>query len=130
MCWTSYILNKQIAKQDYTVYKLVKFDTFDTCKSLIRNYVYTFEKLYELEQPLLYKNYHGIYTIDEGFHSYANLNVMYCIENLKESLIVECTIPKGATYHINKYYEIVSNKIIVHVPAVLSDIKQFLENGK
>ena len=128
MCLVSNTLNKQIAKQDYTVYKLVKFDTFDTCRSLVFDYVYTFEKLYELEQPLSYENYNGIYTINKGFHSYANPNAIYCIENLKEGLLAECTIPKGTLYHINKYDEIVSNQIIVHAPAVLSDIKQFIKN--
>lgn len=51
MCWASVTLNKQVAKQDYTVYKFVKFDTFDTCKSSVYNY--TFEKLNKLEQSLM-----------------------------------------------------------------------------
>lgn len=130
MCWTSFTLNKQIAKQDYTVYKLVKFDTFNTCKSLVFDYVYTFEKLYELEQPLSYENCIGIYTINKGFHSYASLNAVYCIENLKETLLVECTMPKGTSYYVNKYDEVVSNQIIIHIPQVLVGIKQFLENSK
>ncbi len=130
MCWISNTLNKQIAKQDYTVYKLIKFDTFDTCKSLIFNYVYTFEKLNKLEQPLLGKEYNGTYIINEGFHAYTDLSIMYHAENIIEGLIAECTIPKGATYYISNYGTVVSNQIIVHIPQVLVDIKQFLENSK
>lgn len=76
MCWVSNTLNKQIAKQDYIVYKLVKFDTFDTCESLVYHHVYTFEKLYELEQPILGKKYNNNYVIGEGFHAYINLPIM------------------------------------------------------
>lgn len=61
MCWTSVILNKQVAKQDYTVYKFVKFDTFDTCKSSVYNYTYTFEKLNKLEQSLMPTKKDSIY---------------------------------------------------------------------
>ena len=130
MCWISNILNKQIAKQDYTVYKLVKFDTFDTCKSLVYNYVYTFEKLYELEQPLLNKEYNGTYIIYEGFHAYTELSIMYHAENIIEGLVVECTIPKGSTYYISNYGVVVSNQIIIYEPSVLSNVKQFLRNSK
>lgn len=130
MCWTSYILSKQIAKQDYTVYKLVKFDTFDTCKSLVFNYTYTFEKLNKLEQPLLSKEYNGMYIICEGFHAYIELSIMYHAENIIEGLIAECTIPKGSTYYISNYGIVVSNQIIIHTPQVLVDTKQFLENSK
>lgn len=130
MCWISNTLNKHVAKQDYTVYKLVKFDTFDTCKSLVYNYVYTFEKLYKLEQPLLGKEYYGMYTIDEGFHAYIELSIMYHAENIIEGLIAECTIPKGATYYISNYGEVVSNQIIIHKLSVLSDVEQFLKTNK
>lgn len=63
MCWASVTLNKQVAKQDYTVYKFVKFDTFDTCKSSVYNYTYTFEKLNKLEQSLMPTEKDSIYIL-------------------------------------------------------------------
>lgn len=130
MCWICSTLSKQIAKQDYTVYKLVKFDTFDTCKSLVYDYTYTFDKLNKLEQPLLVKEYNGVYIIDEGFHSYIDLRVMYFAEDMIKGCIAECTIPKGAIYYVNNYDEVVSNQIIIHKPSILSDVEQFLRNSK
>lgn len=128
MCWTSVILNKQVAKQDYTVYKFVKFDTFDTCKSSVYNYTYTFEKLNKLEQSLMPTKKDSIYIIDKGFHSYINLKILYFIEDVTKGCIAECTIPKGAECYVHDYGEIVSNQIIIHIPNVLSDIKQFIKN--
>lgn len=130
MCWASVTLNNQVAKQDYTVYKFVKFDTFDTCKSSVYNYTYTFEKLNKLEQSLIPTKKDSIYIIDKGFHSYIDLKIIYFIEDVTKGCVAECTIPKGAIYYTNAYGEVVSNKIIVHAPAVLSDIKQFLKNSK
>lgn len=130
MCWASVTLNKQVAKQDYTVYKFVKFDTFDTCKSSVYNYTYTFEKLNKLEQSLMPIEKDSIYIIDIGFHSYIDLKIIYFIEDVTKGCVVECTIPKGAIYYTNAYGEVVSNQIIIHIPQVLIDIKQFLENSK
>lgn len=128
MCWASVTLNKQVAKQDYTVYKFVKFDTFDTCKSSVYNYTYTFEKLNKLEQPLMPTEKDSIYIIDKGFHSYIDLKIIYFIEDVTKGCVAECTIPKGVIYYTNAYGEVVSNQIIIHIPNVLSDIKQFIKN--
>lgn len=130
MCWASVTLNKQVAKQDYTVYKFVKFDTFDTCKSSVYNYTYTFEKLNKLEQPLIPTKKDSIYIIDKGFHSYINLKIIYFTEDVTKGCVAECTIPKGAIYYTNAYGEVVSNQIIIHIPTILSNIKQFIENNK
>ena len=130
MCWTSCVLNKRKALDDFIVYKLVKFDTFNTCKSLVYNYIYTFEKLYKLGFPLLSKNRNYVYIIDEGFHSCAHLHSLLYIEDSLDTLVVECTIPKGATYYVNGHGEVVSDKIIIHTPNILSKIKQFIDNNK
>lgn len=130
MCWESCVLNKCKALNDFIVYKLVKFDTFNTCKSLVYNYTYTFEKLHKLESPLRGKKCNYGYMINEGFHSCAHLHSLLYIEDSLDNLVVECTIPKGAAYCINGRGEVVSDKIIIHTPNILSKIKQFIENNK
>lgn len=130
MCWKSCVLNKRKALDDFIVYKLVKFDTFNTCKSLVYNYTYIFEKLYKLESPLHGKKRSDEYVINEGFHSCAHLHSLLDISDSLYNLVVECTIPKGATYCINGHGEVVSDKIIIHIPNILSKIKQFIENNK
>ena len=130
MCWKSCVLNKCKALNDFIVYKLVKFDTFNTCKSLVFNYTYTFDKLYKLESPLRGKKRNYGYMINEGFHSCAHLHSLLYIEDSLDILVVECTIPKGATYYVNGRGEVVSDKIIIHTPNILSKIKQFIENNK
>lgn len=128
MCWNNDEAIKKIAKNNFTVYKLVKFDTFDTCKSLVYNYVYTFKKLHKLEHSIIVKEKNNICFIDEGFHSYTNSRILSFVEDIISGCIVECTIPKGAEYYVNNYGEAVSNQIIIHIPNVLSDIKQFIKN--
>ena len=130
MCWESCVLNKCKALNDFIVYKLVKFDTFNTCKSLVFNYTYTFDKLYKLESLLRGKKRNYGYMINEGFHSCAHLHSLLYIEDSLDNLVVECTIPKGATYYVNGRGEVVSDKIIIHTPNILSKIKQFIENNK
>ena len=130
MCWTSCVLHKHKALDDFIVYKLVKFDTFNTCKSLVYNYTYIFEKLYKLESPLRGKKRNYEYIINEGFHSCAHLHSLIYIEESLDTLVVECTIPKGATYYVNGRGEVVSDKIIIHTPNILSKIKQFIDNNK
>ena len=130
MCWESCVLNKCKVLNDFIVYKLVKFDTFNTCKSLVFNYTYTFDKLYKLESPLRGKKRNYGYMINEGFHSCAHLHSLLYIEDSLDNLVVECTIPKGATYYVNGRGEVVSDKIIIHTPNILSKIKQFIENNK
>lgn len=130
MCWISKKLDKKIATENMTVYKLVKFDTFNTCRSLIYDYKYTFEKLYKLKHPLVCKEWSDAYIINEGFHSYANLRTMRFAEDMIKGCIAECTIPKGATYYISSFGRMVSDQIIIHIPTILSDIKQFLKNSK
>ena len=130
MCWESCILNKCKTLNDFIVYKLVKFDTFNTCKSLVFNYTYTFDKLYKLESLLRGKKRNYGYMINEGFHSCAHLHSLLYIEDSLDNLVVECTIPKGATYYVNGRGEVVSDKIIIHTPNILSKIKQFIENNK
>ena len=130
MCWESCVLNKCKTLNDFIVYKLVKFDTFNTCKSLVFNYTYTFDKLYKLESLLRGKKRNYGYMINEGFHSCAHLHSLLYIEDSLDNLVVECTIPKGATYYVNGRGEVVSDKIIIHTPNILSKIKQFIENNK
>lgn len=130
MCWENCVLNKCKTLNDFIVYKLVKFDTFNTCKSLVFNYTYIFDKLYKLESPLRGKKRNYGYMINEGFHSCAHLHSLLYIEDSLDNLVVECTIPKGATYYVNGRGEVVSDKIIIHTPNILSKIKQFIENNK
>ena len=130
MCWSNDEAIKKIAKNNFTVYKLVKFDTFDTCKSSIYKYIYVFEKLHKLEHSIIIKEKNDMCFIDEGFHSYTNLRILSFVEDLTNGCIVECTIPKGAKYYVNNYGEVVSDQIIIHIPTILSDIKQFMENNK
>ena len=130
MCWESCVLYKCKALNDFIVYKLVKFNTFNTCKSLVYNYTYIFEKLYKLESPLRGKKLNYEYMINEGFHSCAHLHSFIYIEESLDTLVVECTIPKGATYYVNGRGEVVSDKIIIHTPNILSKIKQFIDNNK
>lgn len=127
MCWISRELDEQIATKDITVYKIVTFNT-ESCNSLYRNFKYQYNKLYTtliIIQESDYKFY-----INKGFHSYINLKIIYFIEDVTKGCIAECTIPKGAIYYTNAYGEVVSNQIIIHIPQVLIDIKQFLENSK
>ena len=61
------------------------------------------------------------FKIYQGFHSYREPPIESDIPFIEDnplfeddSLYVECTIPKGSTYYINRIDEIVSDSIIVN----------------
>lgn len=117
MCWSNNEAINKIAKNNFTVYKLV-IPKDNSCTSLFKEFNYDFHKKYT---ELVVINYvYGFYYINEGFHSYKSLKVARympaCIivnGITYEGRIAKCTIPKGATYYTNADKEVVSNQIII-----------------
>lgn len=117
MCWTNKKLNRQIADNDITVYKIV-IPKDNSCTSLFKEFNYDFHKKYT---ELVNINYvYGLYYINEGFHSYKSLKVARYMSACiivngitYEGRIAKCTIPKGAIYYTNADKEVVSNQIII-----------------
>ncbi len=121
MCFYKRIGDKiQIAKKDITVYKVVRYYHVNnnSFTSLYQEFLYEFNKLYK--EPCFD-------TISYGFHSYKyskylnngviiSKKLSYCKryynEHYTDSIILECTIPKGSIYIFNST-DYISNQIII-----------------
>ena len=134
MCWKSCIPPiKQIATKDITCYKIFctsdvvwnrnpikflgiivwnKYTIKELC-SLYRDYTYIpYESNPEVNIFIAKSEYYYRWYIDKGYHSYKTLDRAKAERNLYE-IIVKCIIPKGSTYYINNFNEIVSSNIII-----------------
>lgn len=94
---------KHIAKEDITVYKLVRQDV--ETSEIFTPFQWSYIKLgVEYESELIRKGF----SVEDGLHSFVKLRgckrfaAKYFIPNLLHShrkLIIECKIPKGSTYY-------------------------------
>lgn len=129
MCWiTESKLEKRTASKNLKVFKVgAVFDSY--FKSYYYDFLYDFNLTYSTTvEPVCLPL--GSHYILNGFHSYnpkkckcavAETTGWLCVKSGRIDLdiydntanIVECTIPKGATYYENKHGEIVSNQIII-----------------
>lgn len=126
MCWISKECIKQIAEEDIPVFKIV---CNDKC-SLYRIFPYEENTEYSLEKDIdVHENVIMNFFINEGFHSYCKKCEIRITDTYSEGffqvinligtillcdgyhLILECLIPKGATYYINEKGECVSDKL-------------------
>ena len=131
MCWASdeHPISC-MADKDITCYKV--FNKEDVIWSKIKSLDMTFKndkilKIYSLFQRSIYIPYntnitvdlicnfsfkHNFWFIGSGYHSYATLDKAK-LHTDPIRCIIECLIPEGAEYYINKYQEIVSSDIII-----------------
>lgn len=124
MCWISKECNKQIAEEDISVFKIVCNDK----KSLFRIFPYEENTEYSLRKEIhVYESNIMNFVINEGFHSYCKkceithaygsgfFQVIDLLGTVllyySDHLILECLIPKGASYYINEKGECVSDKL-------------------
>lgn len=131
MCWASdeHPISC-MADKDITCYKV--FNKEDVIWSKIKSLDMTFKndkilKIYSLFQRSIYIPYntnitvnlicnfsfkHNFWFIVSGYHSYSTLDKAK-LHTDPIRCIIECLIPEGAEYYINKYQEIVSSDIII-----------------
>lgn len=127
MCWTSpnHPVYK-VAEQDIPVYKrfdkqqmIFKNSKLVAVTSLERGYNYIINRLnkpIELKHIYVKSPYVGYkyYNIHKGYHSWLSRKdchpyIFYTIT----IRVVKCIIPKGSTYAVNEFGEVVSSNIVV-----------------
>lgn len=121
MCW--YTFNKRFtvkhkASKDITVYKAVRPDL----RSIHTNFQYTFhEECPYITLSLLIKPFPGLdstydcYSIYKGYHSYESYDLAiraFKDNELKDFVVLECTIPRNTGYYVDEDGIIVSETII------------------
>ena len=119
MCFTIDKNHKKpiTAKMDIECYKAVLVDE----KTAHRNFVYSPNTLYKQNKFWALKNFISGTILDnsinEGFHSYYNLNkAKRCYGYSDYYKMIKCIIPKGAKYFKNpETEEYVSNQLIYDV---------------
>lgn len=126
MCWISKECIKQIAEEDIPVFKIVNCNK----TSVFKNFLYEENTKYDLGKEIdVHEGVIVNFLINEGFHSYCKkckieitdieskefFRVVDLLGTVllghKSLLILECLIPKGATYYINEKGECVSDKL-------------------
>lgn len=141
MCWVckTAVLREVPKGEKFPVYKIMtlrKGFIFNELLSYYKVFKYKLHSLFtsKLESPSYWAN-SGMYTIDEGIHSYSMENDTICEENLiiilnNNSRVISYPIhpiaskkyvnvkvlgyiPEGGKYYINKEGECVSDKIIL-----------------
>ena len=116
MCLITNDTRKYIAEKDIVCYKVVNIQDKEIT-SYWFNFSYELNRKYTIQvlQPIFMKN--DNIRIEEGFHSYRNLDTakdyIYCsMFNLLPEIIVKCIVPKGSEYYISSK-EMVSNQLII-----------------
>lgn len=143
MCWIENIknLNLQIADKDIEVYKIVSDANKQSCKSIIKEFIYKASIRYEMDtMELITTSLNSLLGttdsiyITKAYHSYTKIrftlkkpcspypkngykgiiagNLLMPIRIDTSYYVATFVIPKGAQYAINWKGEIVSNKII------------------
>lgn len=118
MCWISKIKPKpKVAEEDMAVYKYANasYITKKSVYALIYPHRYIIDKNNKNIRLNILRNLvidgNQVHTINEGYHSYADLETArkkhWCSSHL-----AHFTIPKGTKYYINEKNEIVSENII------------------
>ena len=127
MCWIGFKIEDiacRKAETDIQVYKVVVQATKNSCVAPIKNYKYN-----TTIQPIVELTYLPLSgCINEGYHSYINVEYEKCKENniilltaglftfplthqLKGNYLAKFIIPKGSLYYKNIIDEVVSNSI-------------------
>lgn len=124
-----------VAKEDIVCYKVMIEFPGDkgAWQSPFLHMVYKEGRTYELGKKLNFTREYRYYTVEEGFHSFANLSDALLFLNVYEVrypwrfmgigryayVIVKCIIPEGTTYAEglfddcnNKFHSFCSEKII------------------
>lgn len=142
MCWRGQKRNMKIAKKDIHVYKILRrFENEGKAryKGPYMNFFYEIGRCYYTSLGITTFPYSSTISIDEGYHSFSEdvyVKLLNCglltiytknscgtlfsvslgpgLLTMGTPVLVECTIPKGATYYENSDGEIVSNRIIVN----------------
>jgi hypothetical protein len=139
MCWveTKNNINVQIAYKDFKVYKIVLDASKQSCKSIVREFNYTVDTLYNIPtiESEVIDPYSEKIKIEKAYHSYTGIHFIcdssyrihteitkckdllfgkrrVCIPFENEGYIATFIIPKGAIYIINAQGEVVSDKIM------------------
>ena len=139
MCWIEIKdnINVQIANKDFKVYKIVLDANKQSCKSIVKDFIYTVNTLYAIPtiESKVIDPYCGKIKIEKAYHSYTGIHFIWdssyyihcgatickdmlfgkrgiCIPFENDWYIATFIIPKGATYIINTKGEVVSDKII------------------
>ena len=139
MCWIEVLKNVkyQVADKDIEVYKMVLDANKQSCKSIVKGFVYTVNTLYSIPtiESKVIDPYCGKIKIEKAYHSYTEIhficnssyyihcgatlckdmlfgNRAECIPFENDGYIATFIIPKGSKYIINTKGEIVSDKII------------------
>ena len=116
MCLITSQTKPLIADKDITCYKLLKKGMHSCC------YDFTWElgQLYHSRIEVEYSPYEHSTVIQNAFHTYAFCDTVkraYC-SSACASMIVKCTIPKGAEYycgmHTGDDYGFASNQLIIN----------------
>lgn len=116
MCLITSQTKPLIADKDITCYKLLKKGMHSCC------YDFTWElgQLYHSRIEVEYSPYEHSTVIQNAFHTYAfcdTVKRVYC-SSACASMIVKCTIPKGAEYycgmHTGNDYGFASNQLIIN----------------
>lgn len=133
MCWVSIVVNKQVAKRDFYVYKIGTVMGTTFC-SLFKKHIY---RTKDINIPILLelkKDSTSIMTSTErGYHSYKEVALEFtsykkswrpiylgdAVRGYVDDLIFyrklylgTFIVPKGSEYYINNRGEIVSSNII------------------
>ena len=127
MCLKTKMKEPVITKKPITCYKVI---CKDMSSLLHPNFKWEFGKLYETEMKPTDNSWIDDTIINEGFHSYKSykdVKAGYFMAN-SPCMIVECTIPKGATFYGGYHggeQGFVSNQIIINK---VLDIKKVFKN--
>ena len=136
MCWVGYSSDKKIANKDIPCRKVIGYDIFSGVYKAwymrnLKNSFYTIGETYTAElfinktSCIPYKEkFNWTVNISTGLHCYSENrkpvygdkkslivgNILFSGDNFVP-ILVDCIIPKGATYYENYFGEIVTNKL-------------------
>ena len=129
MCWEGKLSDQRVAKQDIVVYKVMERMGRNNYRSPFMKEHYKMGYRYSIKDGFGILGNIGGLIINRGFHCYSQnayasfdkADNRICVSKIRNTLvdydliyrgwkrvIVECVIPKGTTYYINKRSEIVT----------------------
>lgn len=132
MCLITSQTKPLIADKDITCYKLLKKGMHSCC------YDFTWElgQLYHSRIEVEYSPYAHSTVIQNAFHTYAfcdTVKRIYCSQACA-SMIVKCTIPKGAVYycgmHTGDDYGFASSQLIINEIMDITTVFKHFDWGK
>ena len=118
MCLVTKMKEPIVAKKPITCYKILRKNMHSI---IYKSFEWEFGKLYETEMQFYESSLFGIVPekIAQAFHSYKSYKdvIGACLLYSKPCIIVECTIPKGATFYAGCHGDeegFASNQIIIN----------------